>query len=297
MAAMRAEPRATDGWPLRHVPPQRAVAWPVIVLALATQTAAVLLMQLVVYRDADRWAPWAVEIWRATGGIVEFTLMGCLLLQVVVVGVVLMGIGRLRPIALGLDIRKVLPAVAWTFAIWLAALLLSVGVAAIAGERVALDDGWQAGKWSVTAGEWLGQILGNAPFEEILFRGFLLPQCLWLCLRWRGGASDRKSVLFALGLSQLIFALGHVPFNLVNGSGQAPMLLAQFAMGLLLCGVYLRTGNLFLAMGLHVLTNDPGPLLAGGPIMDSLPRVLVGVGMLVGVTIGPWLRKVLHPAP
>jgi hypothetical protein len=213
-----------------------------------------------------------------------------------VVGVVLMGIGRLRPVALGLDIRKVVPAVAWTFAIWLAALLVSAGVAAIAGERVALDDGWQAGKWSVTAGEWLGQILGNAPFEEILFRGFLLPQCLWLCLRWRGGASDRKSVLFALVLSQLIFALGHVPFNLVNGSGQA-QLLAQFAMGLLLCGVYLRTGNLFLAMGLHVLTNDPGPLLAGGPIMDSLPRVLVGVGMLVGVTIGPWLRKVLHPAP
>ena len=109
-----AEPQATDGWPLRHVPPQRAVAWPVIVLALATEMAAVLLMQLVVYRDADRWAPWAVEIRRATGGIVEFTLMGCLLLQVVVVGVVLMGIGRLRPIALGLDIRKVAPAVAWT---------------------------------------------------------------------------------------------------------------------------------------------------------------------------------------
>ena len=58
------------------MPPQRAVAWPVIVLALATEMAAVLLMQLVVYRDADRWAPWAVEIWRTTGGIVEFTLMG-----------------------------------------------------------------------------------------------------------------------------------------------------------------------------------------------------------------------------
>jgi hypothetical protein len=25
---MRAEPQATDGWPLRHVPPQREVAWP-----------------------------------------------------------------------------------------------------------------------------------------------------------------------------------------------------------------------------------------------------------------------------
>ena len=296
MAATEAEKHASEGWPLRHIPPQRVVGWPVIVLALATWHAAVLLLQLVVYRDADRWVPWAVEIRRATGGIVEFTLMGCVIMGAVVVGVVLMGIGRLRPIALGLDIRKVAPAAAWTFAIWLAALLVSVGVAAIAGERVTMDDGWQTGKWSVTAGEWLGQILGNAPFEEILFRGFLLPQCLWLCLRWRGGASDRKSVLFALVLSQLIFALGHVPFNLVNGSGQA-LLLAQFAMGLLLCGVYLRTGNLFLAMGLHVLINNPGPLLAGGPIIESMPPVLVGVGMLVGVTIGPWLRKVLRPAP
>jgi membrane protease YdiL (CAAX protease family) len=38
-------------------------------------------------------------------------------------------------------------------------------------------------------------------------------------------------------------------------------------MGLAFCGIYVRTGNLFLAIGFHALANNPGPLLTGGEFL------------------------------
>jgi membrane protease YdiL (CAAX protease family) len=46
-------------------------------------------------------------------------------------------------------------------------------------------------------------------------------------------------------------------------------------MGLAFCGIYIRTGNLFLAIGFHALANNPGPLLTDGTIAEHLPTAIV----------------------
>jgi membrane protease YdiL (CAAX protease family) len=279
-----------EEWPLQWVPPQRPVGWPLLLMTIGVESAVVILAQLVVFRDAEKWVPWGVQLYRETGGLVNFTLLTSIFSQAAVIGVVLMGVGRLRPASLGLDLRRVPAAIVWTFLAWAAAQVVTLVAGSVAGETVRLHDHWSSGFWTRPTGDWMSQLLGNALFEEVFFRGFVLPQCVWSAMTWLRGASDRTRVGAALVASQAIFALGHVPFNLVNGSGTGVgqwMLLAQFAMGLILCGVYLRTGNLFLAVGLHAATNNPGPLLTGGPVTDNLPRTLLGIGMLVAVTIFP----------
>ena len=79
-------------------------------------------------------------------------------------------------------------------------------------------------------------------------------------------------------------------FNLHLPEGQW-LLLAQFVFGIVFALVYLRTGNLFLAMALHVLLNNPAPLLA-----DPLPgpgagRSIVLLGILAWLFSLTWSRR------
>jgi membrane protease YdiL (CAAX protease family) len=56
-------------------------------------------------------------------------------------------------------------------------------------------------------------------------------------------------------------------------------------MGLAFCGIYIRTGNLFLAIGFHALANNPGPLLTDGTIAEHLPTAIVLL-IILGLIIG-----------
>lgn len=56
-------------------------------------------------------------------------------------------------------------------------------------------------------------------------------------------------------------------------------------MGLAFCGIYIRTGNLFLAIGFHALANNPGPLLTGGTIAEILPMAIVHL-LILALIIG-----------
>lgn len=93
-------------------------------------------------------------------------------------------------------------------------------------------------------------------------------------------------IALALVLSQLLFALFHVFFNLRQPQGQW-LLLAQFVMGLAFAGIYLRTGNLFLAMGVHTLSNNVSPLLKEPFDGPGLGGGLIMSGTLLAVVFGP----------
>jgi membrane protease YdiL (CAAX protease family) len=82
-------------------------------------------------------------------------------------------------------------------------------------------------------------------------------------------------------------------FNLRQPEGQW-LLLAQFVMGLAFAGIYLRTGNLFLAMGVHTLTNNPGPLLEDPFNGPGLVGGIIMLGTLLAVVIGPRAIIVRH---
>jgi membrane protease YdiL (CAAX protease family) len=248
--------------------------------------ALVAIAQFLVFPDSNRWAPWCVAVYRATQGLIDFTLMLGLFLQVLIIGILVIGIGRLRPRELGLDIAKLPAGVAWTFAAWLAAQLVTLLICVVAGEPIGLNPAWSFGSWTQPAGEWIAQLFGNAALEEVLYRAFLFPQCVWLASTWFRDRSDRWRIAIALLISQGCFALGHIPFNFVGGgwSGQW-LLIFQFLMGLAFCGIYIRTGNLFLAIGFHALANNPGPLLTGGTIAEILPMAIVHL-LILALIIG-----------
>ena len=275
-----------EHWPLKRIPLQPALSWSFLASILLIDLALIAIAQFVVFRDSNRWAPWLVAVYQATQGLIDFTLMLGLSLQVLIIGFLLIGIGRLRPRELGLDIAKVPVGVACTFAAWLAAQLVTLLVCVVAGEPIALNPEWSFGSWTRPAGKWIAQLFGNAAFEEVLYRGFLFPQCVWLASSWFRGRSDQWRIAIALLISQGCFALGHISFNFVGGgwSGQW-LLIYQFLMGLAFCGIYIRTGNLFMAIGFHALANNPGTLLSGGTIAEILPIAIIHLfilAMLIG---------------
>ncbi|HYH44284.1 MAG TPA: type II CAAX endopeptidase family protein [Thermoanaerobaculia bacterium] len=82
-------------------------------------------------------------------------------------------------------------------------------------------------------------VLAAPLFEEILFRGFLLP------------GLARSPYLRGAGavlLSSVLFALPHLQYDLFD-------ITAVFGLGVLFAVVRLRTGSTWLAIGLHALVN------------------------------------------
>ena len=280
------QPLQREPWPLKRIPLQPALSWSFLTSILLIFLALVAIAQFLVFPDSNRWAPWCVAVYRATQGLIDFTLMLGLALQLLIIGILVIGIGRLRPRELGLDIAKLPAGVAWTFAAWLAAQLVTLLICVVAGEPIGLNPAWSFGSWTQPAGEWIAQLFGNAALEEVLYRAFLFPQCVWLASTWFRDRSDRWRIAIALLISQGWFALGHIPFNFVGGgwSGQW-LLIFQFLMGLAFCGIYIRTGNLFLAIGFHALANNPGPLLTGGTIAEILPMAIVHL-LILALIIG-----------
>ncbi len=85
---------------------------------------------------------------------------------------------------------------------------------------------------------WLAVALAAPAFEEVLFRGFLLPGLA----PWRLGRAGAVSV------SALLFAALHVQYDLFDVA-------AVLALGALFAAARLASGSLLLTFGLHVVTN------------------------------------------
>jgi membrane protease YdiL (CAAX protease family) len=183
--------------------------------------------QFLVYPHPETWFPLAAWLWRATDGLINYNLTSNLADQFILIGVLLMGLGRFRPSELGLDRTKLPAAVGRTAIIWAASQIVLVLVLALINQPIVLNPEWTATGWTRAAGQWLGQLFGNTPMEEVVFRGFLLPQCLLLMLSWMPKARLGMQIAFALVLSQLLFALPHVFLNSHLPQGQWLLLGAQ----------------------------------------------------------------------
>jgi membrane protease YdiL (CAAX protease family) len=255
--------------------------------------------QLLVRHAPEKWFPPAAWLPRATNGLLNFTFACTVAIQLVLIGGFLIGICRFRPREIGLDPAKLPAAVLFTTLIWAADQVVLVIILALMGHEIALNPNWRGSGWTWAAGQWLAQLFGVTPPEEVAFRGFLLPQCLLLMLGWMPTARPGMQIGVALVLSQGLFALSHVFGNLYRPQGEW-LLLFQFAMGLAFAGVYLRTGNLFLAMGVHALSNNPSPLIKDPFDGPGLGGGIIMLGTLLSVILGPWavgfVRRWTSPA-
>jgi len=243
-----------------------------LVLDYALVTLAVLLLA------AGTFAP----VSHATRGLLSQTLLVNLLVGLVAAGVVL-GPGRLRPEHIGL-IRSKLPfGIAVTVGLWAVVEVIEAVLALVMDGSITLAPDWSEIGATATVGLLLGQLFGNALYEDVAYRGFLFPQLL-LKARARWPTDAGRAMAGAMVVSQVLFALRHVPGDLVAGTGPAAIalhLLIVTVIGIALVLLYRRTGNLFIVIGVHALIDAPTPLIRPTLIGPSYLVIALGVLLLL----------------
>lgn len=233
-----------------------------------------LLINLVVFRFS-----WLGPLARATGGIIQPTLVVNVFIIVVCVYGVLHVSGGIwiKGITGGANAAK--QAIFYTFVLWIMAQLVSFTWSALVGE-ISLNPIWSQGGPAIVLGALIAQLAGNAMFEEIAFRGLLLPQ-VYLRLSYRMHRWLR--VLLAVILSQVVFALIHIPNRIYIGlplAGYTMELFRLLGLGAIFAVIFLRTGNLFFAVGVHALLNQPASLFSypsSGPLLLALTAIILTV--------------------
>jgi hypothetical protein len=263
---------------------RRVVSWRLLAAVLAVEVVLTAAFNLVVFRSE-----WFLEtvyrpIFVATGGLVRLTLLvNAVNVLLILVGL-LMVVGGLRLHDLGLERSKLPLAAAVTAGVWAAIQVLGAAVAYVQTGTVALDPLWSTAGVGAVLGLLVAQLFGNALFEEVLYRAVLLDQ-LVLKLRDR-----RRGFLLALVGSQAVFSLLHVPNRIYQGFPLDALLVSLgmlFLMGLLFALVYHRTGNLFVAVGVHAVGNAP-TMLVETPVSGNFLAIVLAV---VLVAVWPLLAR------
>lgn len=199
------------------------------------------------------------DLQRSTAGLAAPPLVANLPV-LAIMSLIIFGIGRLRPADVGWQDVAVGPAVVTIVAFWIAMQgALALGVL-FSDHPLQWHKDWQ--RPGFVAGLLLGQLLGTAFIEEMVFRGFLLPE--FYVKASRHGPCTVAVVTALLG-SLLAFSLFHLPHDLfVRNIGGLDLLAEQwvrFKVGFLYAAVYLITRNLFVGVGLHAIFNEPASLV------------------------------------
>jgi uncharacterized protein len=227
-----------------------------------------------------------------TGGLINGTLLVNLVLMALLVGGVCLWFGRLRPYDIGWLPRQLPSALGFTLALWGAAQVVHLAAGWAAHGGITLDSTWARGA-GIMLGVLIGQVFGNALFEELAYRGFVFPQ---LYLRLHGdGERPWRGFLLTLLISQALFALVHIP-NRLYLSMSAGDIAADLAMlvgwGVLFTLIYIRTDNLFLVTGIHALGNAPTTLFNSIPALQgSGASLLIYALAVLAVFALPWALR------
>jgi membrane protease YdiL (CAAX protease family) len=224
----------------------------------------------------------------STGGVLTGNLVINICEFLIVVGGIVLGLGRLNWQDLGLGRRTIIQGLLFGMCVWVTSNVLLLGVASIEREAVGFDL-----QWIEATGKTIGIALaavGTATCEEAVFRGFLLTQ---LALRFKRSSPARFKIALVATLtaSSVVFAAGHVPYLLHE---QTPLeqypanLMVWFGYGLLFGAVYLRSRNLLFSIAVHAL------ILAPGLVETSYGDKTVLLFTVACWLLYPVLRQVLH---
>jgi hypothetical protein len=225
-----------------------------------------------------------------SNGVIQATLLFSMARFVLAVLGVAMWIGGLGARDVGLQGKKLRNGALVVLGVWIAMQLIGL----VTTGRVAISPYWTPDSVLPIAGELIAQFLGNAFAEEVIFRGFLLTQ-IYLMLQPAISRRGRR-LTAAVFLSQLIFALSHIPNRIANGYSLPTMLLnlaITWVWGILFAVLYLRTENLFAVIGVHALVNAPVTVLAmpSEGIAGLLPLALSLVLIFVWRPAKRWLVR------
>ncbi len=238
----------------------RRKSWCLLGLVVAFEIFAIVLANAVLFQGAA--GKFLLRLHLASGGLVEPTLVAGFVSLGLVVGVAIFSLGRLRPAEVGWVPSQLLPALIVLPICWVVVQLILTGLVLSAGGTLELNQAWSRPGAGFVLGGLLAQLLGNALAEETVFRGFFFPQ---LQKSFAGRLGPFWSLVLAVVVSQLLFALSHIPNRLLVHGLEVPQLLkdqkALLVMGMAFLAAYILTRNLWVVVGLHALVNDPASLV------------------------------------
>ncbi|HUF00542.1 MAG TPA: CPBP family intramembrane glutamic endopeptidase [Anaerolineales bacterium] len=247
--------------------------WKVILVYLAASIVLVSIINLVLFPG-----PFFDPIARATGSLIDATLQANLL-NILLFSLIVFGWGKLGPADVGLEWGKLAQGLSLTALLWLATQAIILLINWINGD-IHLDPAWSERGVTTILGGLIAQLAGNAFFEEMNYRGFYLGQ-FYLKIRNPNG---RRRLTWAI-LSMLgLFILSHIPNRIFSGYTLADIPLdfaLLFIWGLFFTAVYLISGNLFLAIGVHALLNRPTTITEAPFPVQILLFLLTGILLTV----------------
>ncbi len=201
---------------------------------------------------------WLTALSAATASLVQPTLVANALVLALIVGVGLNGWCRIPLRQLGWRYADFLRALG-ILVVWVVLWQLCLGAMAWWAHG-ALPDARPTRVFSTQlVGRLIGQLFGNALYEETFFRAFLFSQ-FFLLLSQK--TTRRRAIVGAALASQVIFALSHLPNRLLLGKMDSAAALvadqrALFLFGLIMLLLWWRLHNLWLVVGLHAVNNAP----------------------------------------
>jgi len=268
----------------------RKTHWWVIALAVIVDVAFLSFAMLVVLPFFKTSFP----IERFTNGLIQATFVFSLARFLLVAVGVAMLVGGLRARDIGLQWDKLLAGVLAVLGLWIVMQLVGMALGLLGSGKVSLSSIWTPDRLLPIAGELLAQFLGNAFVEELIFRGFLVTQ-LYLMLKEKI-SSRRWLVIASVLISQLIFSLSHIPQRMVNDYtplGLLFNLLLVWVYGILFALLYLRTENIFIAVGVHALANAPVTIVAmpSNLVAGLLPLILGLVLIIAWEPLTRWTER------
>ncbi len=237
-------------------------------------------------------------VYRGTAHLVTPTLIGAGLLAVAVIAALVLGC-RLSLRDFGWKWEYLVPGLAASAVLWVVMQVVEVIAQLASGGHFELSPSWGRLGAVTLIGVLLGQTFGTATAEETFFRGFLLPQ-----IRLR---LEKMSTALAIGLaiviSQAAFSLYHLPNLVLGNSGLGtglPDIAAQLgldlAIGVVFAALYVRTGNLFLVMGIHALQNA-GTSIVTTPVDPAAVMLSLAILIVLATFAPAFLRRMRPGAP
>lgn len=191
---------------------------------------------------------------RNTNGWINETLTANLFGILIEVIIFLFFIAKVSPRDVGIKIATLWSGFLGTFLFWLAINLVDLCMTLLNHSTLTSNrDIFMYPGYFI--GEMLGQILGNSFLEETLFRGFLLVQ-IYLC--FKKNRSHTSRIIYAMLISQSIFAAIHIPNRIYSGLTGIEFVydfIILVILGVIFSLIYILTKNLFFVIGVHSLMN------------------------------------------
>lgn len=219
-----------------------------------------------------------------TGNLIQpLFVLSALKLTFVAAGLAIW-IGGFRRRHLGMSWKHLKVGLLTTAFLWAMIQLVQIVDSVVSRGRIGYISTPEGAAIPIVIGQFLLFAAGKALYDELIYRGLLMPQ-MHLKLQRYINLPARVLLASALVISQLIYVLIQLPLielPHVNEFSSVVTVSSLFFMSLLNALVYLRTKNLYISAGIHALWY--APLFV---VIPTIPHTII-LGLLIMLFIVLW---------